>query len=270
MPLDFILTGIPRSGTSLLCRLMDDQRDCVVVNEPAQAVKALAGRAYGQSIADLYSELRLDIIEQRPIANKVLSSHITTDTAVYNRRVPWRPAVDSPNFILGTKNTLVYLCRLSNLRLAMPSAPIFACIRHPRPTISSWKRTFKHLADADVRSLLERRVLDGKGSVVQSKRINAILGISDVRARRAHLWRHLALMLWESRECATVLKYESLTSQPLRTIETILQAIDPGRTSDCPHIQVEVRASSADVLLDAEEDRLIGEICGDVAAKFGY
>lgn len=117
---------------------------------------------------------------------------------------------------------------------------------------------------------LERRVLDGKGSVVQSKRINAILGISDVRARRAHLWRHLALMLWESRECATVLKYESLTSQPLRTIETILQAIDPGRTSDCPHIQVEVRASSADVLLDAEEDRLIGEICGDVAAKFGY
>jgi hypothetical protein len=56
-----IITGIPRSGTSYLCRLLHTLPNCVVINEPPQIIAPLANESRPWQIATFYQALRRDI-----------------------------------------------------------------------------------------------------------------------------------------------------------------------------------------------------------------
>ncbi|RKZ45568.1 MAG: hypothetical protein DRR16_24100, partial [Candidatus Parabeggiatoa sp. nov. 3] len=58
-----IITGIPRSGTSYLCRLLHSVPDCVVINEPTEIFAPLNNQLTFWQVATFYQELRRDILD---------------------------------------------------------------------------------------------------------------------------------------------------------------------------------------------------------------
>ena len=59
LPPNLIITGIPRSGTSLLCRLLDDRSNSVIINEPADIFEPLNNPDIPEWISIFYQELRV-------------------------------------------------------------------------------------------------------------------------------------------------------------------------------------------------------------------
>lgn len=267
---DFLITGIPRSGTSLLCRLLDDQKNFVAMNEPRESLNNLESDKYGDAIAILHGVSRRNIQQGFGIENKIIDGRVITDTALLDRRERYYPPIFPGNICLGTKNTLAYLTRLPLLHRSFPRSPILTCIRNPHATIASWKQSFEHLAYADVSRMMKTNLIGIHGYTWQLQRLYKIADTSDIRLRRALFWRHLAMLVVEHREWLLVVALEELVRQPGAVISSVVMKMDPGREAEQTIISVEIQESRATTKGDAVEEQIIADICGPVAEEFGY
>lgn len=134
---EIIISGIPRSGTSYLCHLLHCMSNCVALNEPPEAIPLLRNTKSPLALANFLRDRRRDVLLGVPIANKVEGGQIIQDTAKLDKFETYTPQVDSPNFVLGIKETLPFLTRLPMLRQIFPApASSPACeipsIRLPR------------------------------------------------------------------------------------------------------------------------------------------
>lgn len=150
---DFIITGIPRSGTSLLCYLLNSCPNTIALNEPTNHILHQV-----QDILDreeIIAALRMFFISSREnllchraavsknyqgIIPDNLYSHkcnknrerrqlpITIDFVQFNKHL-------SENFTLCIKDTLVFTALLPELSQVMPC---FALIRNPLAILASW------------------------------------------------------------------------------------------------------------------------------------
>lgn len=209
-----VITGIPRSGTSYLCSLLDRLPSHVVINEPAEIFVPLTHQAPGQRIACYYRDLRRRIIDGEPVDNKTDAGRIIEDTAKMDVRTAVPISVQADDFTLWTKNTLAYLNRLPQLLDAMPKATFVACIRHPVDTIESWVRTFPHLRDADVERFPVGNPSDAFISDEQSEQLAAVSACRNPHRRRAMLWSYLANLILEHRDRLVVVRLEDLIEAP--------------------------------------------------------
>jgi hypothetical protein len=78
------------------------------------------------------------------------------------------------------------------------------------------------------------------------------------------------LTIWENQHLLTILRYESFVAEPIRAVAETIRRIAPDRGDYHPRVEVEVRPPQEEAPLDAWEQDVIDEICGDVAARFGY
>jgi len=138
---DLIITGLPRSGTSLLCFLLNSAEDVAVINEPNEVFEILLRPNGGKSFSSTQFEdlkayhaaLRRQLAAGEPVLNKVVM-----DTRHEDVRVSWRPrAIHRSDFLLGTKNTLLYTCNLQSI--VRDGFRVIALVRHPYQSISSWR-----------------------------------------------------------------------------------------------------------------------------------
>lgn len=264
---DYLITGIPRSGTSLLSRLLDDQPDSVVINEPNDAIMGVQVDPYHHFLLKFHARLRRDIASGRPIRNKLTDGRVTEDTFGANRSQIYHPTPVTAAFLLGTKDTLQYLSRLDSFRGRLRGFGVLVCIRHPLATIASWKRTFQHLIDADVRTLVQNRVLS-TSSRDDANSLEGMKHVADVRVRRALLWRYLAQIITRNRNWITVIRYEDLTANPRETIQAILTVLDPSRERQ--RVVLEAHINPPQPVIDDAEARIIADICTDEATRYGY
>jgi len=267
---DAILTGIPRSGTSHLCRLLDQLEDHAVLNEPHEVLETLASTTPTWRMPLLYRDWRRRILGGEPIPNKVVAGQLVDDTLDHNRRGDYLPTVGRDDFVLWTKNTLAYLARLDHLRRVMPWVTIVAAVRHPADTIGSWIRSFAHLRDAAVASLPiggpDDPWLDG----FQRAALRQIADCAEAPLRRALWWRFLAEEILARRETIAVVRYEDVVADPVGTTGAIARLVPDG---PAPRFRTVAEASaprhSRDLLSPADHDA-IRDICGQPAGEFGY
>lgn len=265
-----ILTGVPRSGTSFLCALLARLPEVAVVNEPAEIFAPLQSQSPPHGVALYYRETRRRILDGEPVDNKVRDGVLVEDTALADGREPWLPVVTRPDFLLATKNTLAYLARLPQLRRALPRAAIVACVRHPFDTVASWKRSFPHLASAD----MERQALGHSRDELLGeparRRLREIAAAEAPALRRALLWRHLAELILDSRPLLTLLRYEALAARPEETLRGLMLSIAPGRpfapSAPLPASAPRCRREN----LDAEDIAALRGVCAQTAAELGY
>jgi len=265
-----IITGIPRSGTSYLCRLLHTLPDCVVINEPPQIIAPLAHESRPWRIATFYQALRRDILEGKLIENKLQNGEVIEDTAIIDTRTHYQPIVSRADFLLCTKNTLAYLSRLHQLKQVMPHAPIIACVRHPLDTIASWKSTFPHLKHATVTDFPVGQVNDPFLSPWQRDRLAEIAASPKEHLKRALLWRYLAECILTDAAQLTVVRYEDLVLEPVKVLQTILDHIP-----NAPHLQGIEKITPSTVrqkreLLETDDIQAIRDICSQYAAELGY
>ncbi|MFO7640202.1 MAG: sulfotransferase, partial [Candidatus Competibacteraceae bacterium] len=266
-----LITGIPRSGTSYLCRLLHGVRDAVIINEPRALYRRLNRPDWPRALATLYRDLRADVLAGRPIENKLHGGQVIEDTAVTDRFETYTPRVAAPDFLLGSKNTLGYLARLSAAPDALSGIAVVACVRHPVPTIASWKRTFPHLREAAVDRFAVGARTDPLLAGWQRERLTAIAATTELPHRRALLWCYLAELLLEHCPAGLLLRYEDLVAAPEAGLARLVNGLQPplplrfATTAPQPGVP---RGPSE--VLAADDRAAIRACCAALAARLGY
>lgn len=266
---EMIITGIPRSGTSYLCRLLHTIPDCVVINEPTQIFTPLTQELWPWSIATFYQELRRDILDGQPVENKIDNGQLIEDTAITDKRTLYQPQVSRTDFLLGTKNTLAYLARIPQLQQVLPQVPMVACVRHPLDTIASWKTSFPHLQHAAVTEFPIGHVNDPLLLPWQRQRLADIAATTDMAWRRALLWRYLAEIILTHAHQLIIIRYEELVTQPAQLLKKLFRQLPPASCLSLPPITPSTVRHQREIL-DEEDRQAIADICNPGAIELGY
>jgi hypothetical protein len=260
-----LVTGISRSGTSYLCHLLHQYSDCVALIDPPGLKRALADEKL-RGLPDYVETLRTTIAAGGSVMNKVAGGLPVADTFDNNSHAEYRPAPDSPNFLLVLKHVRSTLARLEAVRAVLPEARLVLCVRDPYQTIASWKRTFPHLRDGDV---LANRVAhpDNESLPERDRReLAAAARCDDPAERRARWWAWSARRVLENRDGAVLVDYAHLVRAPWRALREILAGLEPGT----PPPQLAPSQPRAHLhLLDARDHEAINRICMPWARKLG-
>ena len=263
---NLIITGIPRSGTSYLCNLLHRYSNCVIVNEPKEIFAPLRLGTVPWGIARIYSQLRSDIYDGKPIANKLQDGKLVEDTAGEDVRGHYIPEVESFDFVLGTKNTLTYLARLNDLRRVISNLRIVVCVRNPYDTIASWKTSFPHLRDVALTKIPVGHPEDPCLTLRQASELKLIMATPDVAQRRAMWWNYLAERVLEQGRSVILVRYAELIGDPHKILDEILEGWPKG------NLREEIGPSNTRQKrdqLDAADKQAIATICSQAAFELG-
>jgi hypothetical protein len=262
-----LISGISRSGTSYLCSLIDAHSNAAGLNETPELVTALKGPLTPWSLPQYLRRIRSDILDGKPVRNKVKNGQVISDTAAEDRLGTYHPSVETHDFVVAAKNTFAFLSSLARLRKVMPRARFAICVRNPVDTIASWKASFAHLRQAD----LSIRPVGGPDDPNLPQRwrkaLQDIEATPNLAVRRAKLWRYLAERILEDRANGHILvRYEDLVADPEAVVGKLLDGLPAGNLNgDWQAPRPRDRRS----VLDAEDLEAIEAICAPVAAELG-
>jgi hypothetical protein len=260
---DVLITGIPRSGTSLLSSLLSRNKNNVVINEPQGFPKPLKRRSLPWGIHGLYLDLRKDIIIQTPIMNKHKNGELIDDTVVDNKRRKQTFPDIPPDFNLFIKNTLAGLVGIERIIKTFPSLKVLICVRDPIDTLASWKTSFEHLV---VAKPLEIGVISAQLKWLNVAEQNCLLeieNVSEANVRRALLWRFLAKKIIGLSMNAKLINYTSLTNDTQLQINSIQKYLG------LPEFEIDSKLESRSKkhLFNQSEIDQIVDICGATYSK---
>ena len=149
---NLMITGIPRAGTTLTAALVDSLENAVCLSEPQWEVswnqKAPNHTEYVQGLIDNFHAVRgrllkgEEILDRRDADGAAITNYFRQkkngSTEILYKMMPVRrPALPS-DFLLSMKHNAHYTCVLPDL-LGAPGLSVLAIIRHPIPTILSWR-----------------------------------------------------------------------------------------------------------------------------------
>lgn len=225
---DIIITGPPRSGTSYLCTVLNGINNCVVLNEPAEAYQAPF------KVRRAFNAIRNDIIEGRPIKNKMKDGKFIEDTVEVDAYEEYVPHVDDDQFHLAMKSPIFFLMMLPRLINQMPNKVKLVCLRNPIDTIASWKKSFDHL--------------------------------NGPTSEQADTWVRQTEKIIEHREDVHLLVYEEWIKDPRHYLGMI-----PGLFSDkqLSGLPVSVPRQGKREMLTSGDIELIKKVCGPNATTLG-
>jgi Sulfotransferase family len=239
---NLIVSGISRSGTSLLSVLLNSVDNVVCFNEvlppdPERLPEALA-------------RARRDLLAGKPVRNKFDDvGELTTDTlsTMVKMKSVVKKRLDE-DLCVATKRNIPYLNEAEAL-LAL-GYPMVVMIRDPVYTLGSWGSP-----KAAAAGIPGARV--GVGDV-HGHWHRVRFSRQDVVQRRAEAWQHYAARVWSLRERVRIVDYEGLCARPLQTVVDLCRWADlppPGvlpeivrpscnlddRYPNLPHIRAAVR-----------------------------
>ncbi|ARA94811.1 hypothetical protein AWN76_017725 [Rhodothermaceae bacterium RA] len=198
-----IVTGIPRSGTSLLSALINEMPNAVCLNEILYDVDRLP---------EQIAQIRQRLMQGEPVPNKYdESGALTTNTLESQVVLEQRVEAVGQDVVVGSKVNVPYLARLP--LLLQYGYRVVGLVRDPVFTIASW-------SSEKARIIREARVTDDdldpawQGFPFQS---------ADRLSRMAEVWQYLASILWQHRGRIMVLRYEDLIEAPEATLEKVAQ-----------------------------------------------
>ena len=151
MPRTWLLSGVPRSGTSLCCRLAGELPDTVALSEPIRR-KAVGGMETPrgaclrigefaeQARARLLTERRAPTVQVEGRLDDNRSASRYTDSGLRRLRAEWGEiAIDKPlsaRFALLIKHNALFAALLPHL---VESFSCLALVRNPLAVLASWQ-----------------------------------------------------------------------------------------------------------------------------------
>ena len=143
-----LITGTPRSGTTLICSLLNKLPNIVALHEP-MSVFDFVGRSpdeVGQMIENFCAQSRQSLLEKgfaisKHVGGKVRDNSAKADNAGKRVRQPeqhGRIEIDkplSPDFTLAIKHPMAFAALLEPLSKRFEC---FAVVRNPLATLASW------------------------------------------------------------------------------------------------------------------------------------
>ncbi|MBQ27456.1 MAG: hypothetical protein CMH81_04860 [Nitrospiraceae bacterium] len=259
------ITGIPRSGTSLLAHLLDHLPNLAILNEPRE-LPFLFETPSLEGFFSSYKTWRTKIANGEAIENQCVDNMVVSDTWNDGERRLYRPLVTREDFVLGTKNPLAYLTQLMTIRRVFPGAKIVILVRHPYYTIGSWKKTFSHLRHATILNSAVFKFADERQRAILLK----LAAVADESTRRAGLWNYLATEIIMCADFDTIIRYEDLIVDPLPHLQRIYQQFFPDQMIGSVKPLVSRNNEEERCAMSIEEKKCIESMCAASAAWFGY
>lgn len=147
-----VLTGLPRSGSTLICSLLNLCADTVALHEPipvAELARQHGLAALPERIEAYYADARHSLLTTRRAFSKARRGQVPDNTfdetcgagedlrrsSVSRQEVSFVGKELSPDFTLAIKHNAVYVATLERLVGRFPCRGI---VRHPLAVLSSW------------------------------------------------------------------------------------------------------------------------------------
>jgi len=219
---DIVLTGLPRSGTTLACHLLNKVPDTVALHEPI--------RGLFRRLSD-HDEIRVEVERFFAMSRESIVNHGVAISKHRGGEVPDNPVGDQhseaglrqravangemaidkelgPSFLLAVKHPVAFTALLGTL---VGHFPCYAMIRNPLSVLASWNSVDMPVqrGHAPVAEHLDARLKE------------TLAGIKD------RLDRQVALLSWFCDRYATVLppsavvRYEDIVASGGRALRTI-------------------------------------------------
>ncbi|VBB42438.1 hypothetical protein TRIP_B200578 [uncultured Desulfatiglans sp.] len=197
-----ILTGIPRSGTSLFSKILNNLENSVCLNEILYNI---------DSLPEDLMRIKARLLSGAPIPNRYEGRELTTDTQSKKARVAYR-IVDKPidqHVLIGSKVNIPYLNQI--FKIIKHRYNIIALIRNPIFTIASWNRKENN-------KIPEAMVSD---SLMHPRWRNFVFVSDQPLIRQAQIWETYAHLLYSLKEQILLIRYEDLTLDADESIEKV-------------------------------------------------
>lgn len=250
---DVILTGLPRSGTTLTCHLLNKLPDTVALHEPMQGVDygdTADAREMSRGVKRFFDEQRQSILERgralsRNIDGVVPDNPFSDEPSETSRRrqidQQGEIVIDkelSNQFMLIMKHTHRFAPLLGHLVELMP---VFAIVRNPLSTLASWRTIDAGIAGGR----------SGPAGRVVSELGEAMARFDDILDRQIYLlgwfWRQFHLHLPQH----AIIEYETLVGSGGRA----LRVINP----EAVRLDESLQSRNSNPLYDREDMLRIGE-----------
>lgn len=260
----FILTGPPRSGTSLTAALLTRKPNVLVANEPVVVGDPLLAlgepaellRGYVHTVAR--QALTKGTLTTK--ADPEETSKATTDTAnkgAVRLEVPVNIDRSKP-LCVAVKHTIPFMEFFEELVAGWPELKVIVLVREPGPTIRSWRET----------SYGWQPGLDGPKEGLQRRMYKLVPRSDSPLERRAHLWKLLVeraeKQAREHPDQVLLQRYEQLRDDPRRILAKMFRHIgapDPDAPVDVGDVKPQVHASYKG--FTPEEAAVIERVCGE-------
>ncbi|MEL6392772.1 MAG: hypothetical protein AAFR97_08450 [Bacteroidota bacterium] len=215
---DFILTGIPRSGTTLACLLLSQLPDCVALNEPMRTAQYRTYADALNAVPQFYQDTRHSILTRgkavaRAVNGQMTDNHFSNEAGGRKKLVK-KQEIDidkslSPDFRLGVKHNALFTILLEEL---MKNYPVYAFIRNPIAVLGSWNSLDLPASRGEVRA----------AQWLYPSLAKDLEAIPDRFDRQLHIldWYFRRYLLLPS---AQVIKYEDVVSSDGKALEIIDQ-----------------------------------------------
>ncbi len=149
---DVILTGLPRSGSTLTCHLLNRCADTIALHEPipmADLAREFTGGARVEAVARFYADTRRSLLETRRAVSKLVGGKVPDNTFGEARggnenlrrslathgEVSFEDKDLSPGFLLAIKHNAGFAAMLEGLTARFAC---FGIVRHPLAVLASW------------------------------------------------------------------------------------------------------------------------------------
>jgi len=197
----FILTGIPRSGTTLMCNLANKVSNVVCMNEVAEAYDVPNLPKFFQ-----WTERRIDHHMSIPMDVDV-AGELITDTQYQEHRfsgyvVPYDR--DKPLFI-GSKINWPYLSQMDTIKTY--GYKVFAVVRNPVYAIASWNKNPENINEYHV---MPDDWEGGDGKWLRYSQFS--FRANDRLGRQAEIWNMMAQIILDLGH-RNIFWYEHLVSE---------------------------------------------------------
>jgi hypothetical protein len=237
----FLVTGPPRSGTSLMTSLLNRTPNVIVVNEPIE----MSERRLRHVDPALHVRGYLAAVQRRAVRRGVVVNKAdpenpdrpATDTWYQSWRLRAIPVTVDPSrrLCVGAKQPMPFLDRLEMLCDAWPELRAVVVLRDPFATLSSWQRTFHSLRDISDDSFVGqfrvyRQVPPGGTPLERQARL--LRAMIEEAERRA------------GREQVLLVSHEGLLAEPAAVLRAVLRHIrasDPDAVPDVSDLRREPR-----------------------------
>lgn len=233
--MDVIVTGLPRSGSTLAAALIDYLPDSVCLNAPPwqlEQARKLTDRPkpFGKWLLGDFASVRAQLLDKKPIYDFRAEDGSPLLDGIHDARAPKSPVLFTRpgltrNFTLGMKHHALYTAILPTLA-EFKHFTIIAVIRHPLDVISSWKRLGKHAIAQGKLPAAARfwpeasRISSSKGNV-----LDRMVQLYDAHIERYH----------ELRGKIHIVKYEDIIDDPMLVSRLLGHAELPANASMIEH-----------------------------------
>lgn len=216
--MDAIVTGIPRSGTTLTCALIDSLDDAVCLSEPpwqdAWPREMNDRRGYVERLRDDFVRVRKILSAGESVPDRrgedgraVTDYHAGTrggrGRGYESEMESFSRQGLSADFLLGMKHNAHYTCVLDAL-VACGQFRIVAVVRHPLATIRSWRSLTLPISDG--RLPAGERFWPELAAVAASA--------DDVLLRQVRIYELFCARYARLSDRISLLRYEDIVSDP--------------------------------------------------------